>query len=371
MTAKKDVLTTLAQARPSALDPDRLAGTSRRHTDLESILAGHDAARTVRRRRTWRLALPVAGIAAAAAVAIAVANTGTPPVAPGHVPPVQSARVALLGLADSAAQQRGPIGDYWQVDSISGGLQIKGTAPGQYVVNYQNKIRSAIATHSGEQTLMSMEAFGTAAPWQAQDRSRWQAAGAPDLSRAKPGEPLVIDNRIPFDGAISHLGGMHEYTYRELQNLPTDTAGLQAVLDQDYDSAIAFAQKQQPGVKGDEPEWLWFAVQELVDLPVPSGVRAAAYRILADLPGLVSLGQVTDPLGRTGLGFAIPNSDDIGHGTRNEWIIDPKTDAPLANGWALIKPNAQQAGVGMRPGTLVTYTAITGLRWVGNAVPLG
>ena len=44
----------------------------------------------------------------------------------------------------------------------------------------------------------------------------------------------------------------------------------------------------------------------MLDYPVSTAVRAAAFRLLADMPGVRTLGQVTDPLERQGVAVAIP-----------------------------------------------------------------
>jgi hypothetical protein len=43
----------------------------------------------------------------------------------------------------------------------------------------------------------------------------------------------------------------------------------------------------------------------LVYLPVPPGVRAAAYRALANMPRVTSIGPTRDELGRAGVGIEI------------------------------------------------------------------
>ena len=93
-------------------------------------------------------------------------------------------------------------------------------------------------------------------------------------------------------------------------------------------------------------------------------VRAAAYRVIAGLPGIRSLGEVTDPLGREGVGFALPASDRPGYGTgRSELIVDPATGALLADREVLTEPDATAAEAGLRAGTVVNYTATVTAEW--------
>ncbi|MEV0614369.1 hypothetical protein AB0I81_13670 [Nonomuraea sp. NPDC050404] len=75
-------------------------------------------------------------------------------------------------------------------------------------------------------------------------------------------------------------------------------------------------------------------VRLLVYAPVTSETRAAAYRLLASLPGMSAAGRVTDVLGRSGecLEYAsaeYPVSRYAGQ-TRTRLVIDPATGMPLS-----------------------------------------
>ncbi len=63
----------------------------------------------------------------------------------------------------------------------------------------------------------------------------------------------------------------------------------------------------------------------LRETDAPPALRAALYRAAAGLPGVKSLGTVTDKLGRRGLGLAFDS-----HGTRHELIFSAATSALLA-----------------------------------------
>ncbi len=82
----------------------------------------------------------------------------------------------------------------------------------------------------------------------------------------------------------------------------------------------------------------------LVDPPVPPGVRAAAYRALADMPNVTSIGPTRDELGRAGIGIeiaegvgwiAVPGDGGRVTGPASELtrtlIIDPHTSRVLAD----------------------------------------
>jgi hypothetical protein len=130
-----------------------------------------------------------------------------------------------------------------------------------------------------------------------------------------------------------------ELTFGQLQRLPEDPAALRAwVVDavrDDLDMPVS-------------ADILDFNVADvlanlLVDVPVPPGVRAAAYRALADMPNVTSIGPARDEFGRAGVGIEIGTpGDEVGiylvgasGPVRTEeltrtLIIDPDTSHVLA-----------------------------------------
>jgi hypothetical protein len=59
-------------------------------------------------------------------------------------------------------------------------------------------------------------------------------------------------------------------------------------------------------------------------------VRAACYKVLADLPDVRSLGEVSDPNGRRGQALARTGHAAEGVSGTTEYIIDLHTGMPLA-----------------------------------------
>ncbi|MFI6316613.1 hypothetical protein ACIBG8_03795 [Nonomuraea sp. NPDC050556] len=83
-------------------------------------------------------------------------------------------------------------------------------------------------------------------------------------------------------------------------------------------------------VEGDADQ-LWAAAGIVLfhpEGPLSPTVRAAAYRMLADLPGVRSLGRVTDPKGRQGQAFT--HTAPGGGGSTSRIILDPETGQSLA-----------------------------------------
>jgi len=137
-----------------------------------------------------------------------------------------------------------------------------------------------------------------------QDHLTWLAMKSPAL----PG----------VGGVRSQSFGQGELTAGiDLRTLPTDPALLA--------SALRPIPGTDPRTYGDR-----VLMDHIADLlcnadPAPA-LRAALFAVLADMPGVRSLGQVHDPLDRPGVGFVMP----LGSRDR-EIIVDPSTSNVLAS----------------------------------------
>jgi hypothetical protein len=87
----------------------------------------------------------------------------------------------------------------------------------------------------------------------------------------------------------------------------------------------------------------------LRETDAPPALRAALYRAAAGLPGVKSLGTVTDRLGRHGLGLAFDS-----HGTRHELIFSATTSALLAEQDVLV---GAVRGIGAPRGSVLDWSA--------------
>ncbi|MGW3347558.1 CU044_5270 family protein [Nonomuraea rubra] len=125
---------------------------------------------------------------------------------------------------------------------------------------------------------------------------------------AEQGRVTRVTGRSPFSMAGRDL------TFAEIQALPADAAALRervaAMLPAGSESLLADA---LGGL-------LWTK-------PSPPGVRAAAYRALADLPEVRYLGTDTDARGRAGEAFSF----GLPSGVRRTLIIDPATSQVLSS----------------------------------------
>jgi hypothetical protein len=180
------------------------------------------------------------------------------------------------------------------------------------------------------------------------DRAAWRRDGArsewckgktdtgppqPICLRTAPGIASLTRNFFPFEVAEGH-----ELTFSQLQRLPQNPSVLRAwllgITRHDLDPSAT-------------PEIIDSNVMEilanlLVYPPVPAGVRAAAYRALAGMPGVTSIGPTRDPLGRAGIGIRIAEGLGAvfvpgaagplpGASLTRTLIIDPRTSHVLAD----------------------------------------
>jgi hypothetical protein len=355
----------LAKARPAAVDPARLTDTRRQHEDLAAILS---VERVPARRMRMRIALPVAVAVAVGAVAVTL-TVGRPAGQTVAAPkPAVDAHVALLNVASAVEHESGQ-GDYWRQDTESGSATVvKGADP--YVVNHREGQQWSIGVRPGEQSLNVLGIDSTTEPLTSRDRARWQAAGSPAQVTADFGESdkklgLRIGGghqsviRTDVAGDIVSVGD-DNVTYAYLRDLPGDVPGLTKLLNHLYGQIHGDT---------DRTAWLFQQASGLITMPVSGQVRAAAYRIIAGLPGSTSLGTVTDALGRTGVGVALPvqRMGDLGT-ARQELIVDPRTDTLLADEQVLVEPSALAAGAGLTKGQPLNYAATTSIGWTDEQI---
>jgi hypothetical protein len=136
-------------------------------------------------------------------------------------------------------------------------------------------------------------------------------------------------------------------------------AWLRAAIRPKPDPQTPAASDPEPGFGPPDAEELLFATAaELLDWPVPHGVRAAAFKILAGVDGARLLGRVTDPIGRTGTGVAFPESSE---GDR-VFIVAPATAELLAMQY--IPRDPARFGVRVPAGTATLSVTTVESGWV-------
>jgi hypothetical protein len=201
-------------------------------------------------------------------------------------------------------------------------------------ISFDGSRRGRVRQVSGKPTFVS--------PGQ---RAGWLAAGSPPLPR--PGQ--VEDTTLSGGGFL------------DASELPTDPATLRRLIEA----------REIRGVEGPPGEAETFTLigDMLRGTYLPSAVRAAIYQLTAELPGVELLGEVEDPVGRSGIGIAFT---DRRRGIRHELIFDPATSALLGERESIVRSGA--FGFEAPPGTPIGYAAYLESKVVdsvGGGAPTG
>jgi hypothetical protein len=273
--------TILAQPAPSS------ETVNRGRRQLQQVIAGR---RGGRRRRRGRVGagLGLAATAAAGAVAAAaVLNSGTGPAAPGPAGPgagdhrtvrLSAAQQILLTAAAAAARAPARTGTYWYDKQTW-------TGPGYHeTVEFWTPHSGSPTWARGKQKtngrlvrVGGRPGYNLAAnigPFY----SRQQLLKLRRLARQRPHKPVHV-----FSGRPTLV------SFSQLQKLPTSPAALTAWLTA-FDRHYA----RQTGDPFQAIPADFMSLTSLIaEMPAPPAVRAAAFRAMAALPGVTSLGPVS------------------------------------------------------------------------------
>jgi len=364
MNTLDDPLKVVSGLEPAALNSLAEDGYRRnRHDDLAMMAAeGHspatDGSHRARAAQRWMFAKPrwslaAVGLAAAAAAAVAVAAlpAGHPAPVGGHPPAASPSAVTasgfLLTSAEEAARSSEAAGTYWYVKE----RHYDGTAAakvGKSVGESKNKkgsykdfgamYASTEESWTGQRrarTIVNEDPVFTFAS--EADKARWESAGRPPLmTAAGPGvtKPVTSDYTMTFRWGV----GSGQLTLAEVRKLPTTAAKLHKVFllmwNREPDKAGAVGLKNPTFT-----QYLVAWAAQLLDGPARVGTKAALYRLLAEQPGINLVRDLTDPLGRTGVG--------IGDGAGDYLIIDPGSAQLIDYVAHPVQPDSTVRGVGV------------------------
>lgn len=340
LDALRQMRTALAQEE----NPDRLA--------LRTGWRGEPA--PVRSRR--RLRIPLLSVAAATAVAAgAVAVVALRPdggAAPGPGPTGAGPGRGNVLLVAATNAQKASAGRYWHTRTVMGDVYAVGESAANH---YKVDSRQGNEAWTGQDGMRHMAHIELAdVPLTAQDKRKWQAAGSPEwVSVPNPeggGGQVHLDmsrssaGRSPWPASVERFYGM---TPAQIAKLPTRPDALEKTLlglKGHWHAVSSDGAKEEPirALRGQE------RVRALSDVagtllstaPAPPGVRAAVFRMLADLPGVTAEGRAADPLGRAGTVVSLPlrTTTPLGLYTapkqlgtyRRQFIVDPATGSLLA-----------------------------------------
>ncbi|MEU2622977.1 CU044_5270 family protein [Streptomyces sp. NPDC007157] len=388
---RPDVMKVLADARPDGLNPSLPADPARQQQDFARIVteaADVCAANLAapRRRSGFR---PLGAVALTAVAASVVVAVGTIDWQGSADRPTAQARSSALSQAPSSgadirvdghiellsaathAESLPAEGTYWQTTTQSRHVDVA-EANGQLMaVSSTGTDQWSVGVRPGTKSRMVSGENSVTEPMTAADRERWKAAGAPHTVVAEimnasgnakiaytigAGRPMVM--RTSLDDKI-YAVGPNNVSYKDLRALPSTTAGLRRYLE-----ALYAQDNGADGGTSGRSAWMLRQAGNLITMPVKPGVRAAAYRVMADLPGVRVIGHVTDPLGREGVGVEFPKAYPTPLGTtRERLVVDPSTGAMLSDQTLLLEPSARAKKAGLKAGTTVSNDATTRMGW--------
>jgi hypothetical protein len=391
-----DELELLAGARPVSPPSTETMNEARRR------LARQIYAKPASRWRV-RLLLPIAAGALAVSTGIVVGAhflSPGPPAPPGAnnspgprrspdtgplKPDNRSAQVLLLTAAEQTLHQTDPgSGKYWLSTWEEGQLLQVGQKGAEYAImgHYSNNV-----WYSNKDSFNVFETrWAGAEPASDADKAAWKKAGSPsnwpiDQGPGCPPDPnksYTVEaaktskvSRSDTGKEPSQFRVLGEYlTADQIRALPSDPAALKQWL-------IGVIQKQDLPRKTDVElgESLFSGVQNLLfSNPITPQVRAAAYKVLAGMPGVTSLGAVKDGAGRNGVAVSITNNDtvqeqraDSGGPYAVSIVFSPDTGDTLSFETRVIKPADYLSWV--PKGALFSYRAVTEMRWTNDEPP--
>lgn len=353
---------------------------------LQEFMAQETQNRKSRVGRSIRWWVPtglVAGACAAAVAATVLVSGGAEPAGGGdEVVRLSGAQEILVSAAETVEGQEAGEGSYWYTSQIQGRQVVVGGDA--YLVEDRVREEWWRAVEQGETSWRVRERLG-GGPVSDEDKAAWSADGEPEtwtedledengeISEgagaegviAAPGAPEALGQR----GQIPWALGTESFTEAELADLPTDKDELLALMNR-------VGEKDADASAPDE--WVVFrtTVYMITELPVSPEVRGAAYRMLAELPGVTDEGEAADRLGRTGDVVSLDGGDGFDH----RLIVDSDTGLPLAyemvrnageDSWDEVEMAAAEAGLDTgdvlrsvtREGQIISYTAFEESGW--------
>jgi hypothetical protein len=322
--------------------------------------------RVSRLRPTRRVAVGAAVLGAAAALAVAaLVPRGAPATGPAQALPGQPARQFLLAMAVKAAA--GPAsGRYWCEQQVSGDRVLVGPHDTTLQPPWEGGpatpagYRYAIFTRDALWTCLEpprpgwpggtvgnvMQSLG-ARPASPADAAAWRRAGSPGSWKAWYDYTVRITAAAGPRADIPDKQGWS--AGENYATLPTSPARLKVVF---------LAHPAYFGNNTGTPtEVLSDDALGVIYGPASPAVRAAAWRILASLPGVQMRPDVPDPAGQSGTAVWFPQAGPVLPLT----IIDPVTGAPLA-----VEDVAQRPVAHAPAGTALDYTLFVSIGWTNT-----
>lgn len=343
-----------------------LDGSLRLRDELLTELAGELSLRqpSARRRRQRgfgigrRRVVAVAGIAAIAVVGV-LAMVALLPAGGGHDGPLDvpaASAAVVLDRAAQAAMRAAPVvpgrGQYGFVKVETGSALGSGQSSWQSWMRL-SEVKSDWYSANGsgrERIVRTSTSFLTR-----RDRAIARAHGM-TLAQLTATFPRLIDGAFPAR-TLQTAGFL---PYWQMNRLPTRPAALRRWLERLLlASAGRPAQASLIRQMRADPAGLFAPISQFLLLPTAPPLRAALFRVLADLPGVQLLGHQRDRLGRSGIAVAV--TDGRPERVREELLFDPATSNLLQTQAVLLRTSTPPSSLGRRipampDGTVLEYT---------------
>ncbi|BEL02679.1 hypothetical protein Q0Z83_008700 [Actinoplanes sichuanensis] len=337
------------------------------------------------RFRLWGWGL-VPAVGAAVALLLVLTTTWVPPDGPARSVdiaeagprPTRELRDLLLAAAERTSGVPRAEGRYWVSEVESGTLLQVGSATDRYAIMGRTLETSWYTTRADDRAV-HLQQWAGGAPASDTDRAGWQRAGSPSswpIDEACPASgdwtagPGATRTVVSDPGASTFLIGGDNLTAAEVRELPTEPGRLQVTL---IDSLL---RNSPESTAGELSKGIFDSMINLLyQAPGTPELRAAAYRVLADLPGLRDLGPVTDPKGRAGNAVTMLTNEetegvrqaDTGGAREIRLIFDPKSGQPLAWETRIIRPADYLSWVPAR--AVFDYEAVLRTGWTDGTPP--
>ncbi|MGH2655368.1 MAG: CU044_5270 family protein [Actinomycetota bacterium] len=167
------------------------------------------------------------------------------------------------------------------------------------------------------------------------DRSTWEASGRPALEESGPSDQTF------------QPGGLY---YADLTGYSTDPDELYGQIQRRAEGPKTSGEPVPEGAPAAVK--MFTIVGDLLrETAAPPELRAALYEVAARIPGVILVGEVTDPVGRPGMAVAMASEAD---GVRRELVFDPETSELLAERQVLLR---RVRWVDAAPGTVIGWAA--------------
>ncbi|MEV4252198.1 CU044_5270 family protein [Spirillospora sp. NPDC049652] len=388
---KRDAMEMLMNARPDDLDPNALVDAGTRERELARARHGAHGTTTVtaparrRVRPVWGLGLAgVAAAAVAAAVLVPIGGDGGTPAAKNRDGSrTLDGRTVLLTAAESADRQTDAAssGAYWHVTEVFRQYTRAGAGASAYSVVDEERTENWTPTSPTGLVASRTQKLG-AHPATDADKALWRKAGSPTNWTIKyyfPNGKFKAAKLSPKPGkATATRGPMKTHgewlgrviTVKQIRALPADPKALKAELLRWYagpgKKAEAEAVRGGEAAKPDLDAWLFdIGLRLVADQPVGPKVRAAAFRMLAGIPGVASLGKVTADGGQRGVAVGLVRpGGNASVDMQTRLIVDPSMGRALATQTVLVKPSRFYPG--FPAGSVLNSTVHVGAGWTAS-----